>query len=117
MIMPPTEAGILSDFLIAPAPLPSIISLQKFTDLFPRPQRSNPQIKDLYGELKGKRTLDIEHVKRNIAQEVRRGEKLRRQVIKTRWRGAHEEKDPIHGRAKGAQAAVRVSRSNSQDRG
>ncbi len=111
--MPPTEAAILNDFLIAPAPLPSIISLQKFTDLFPRSQRSNPQVKDLYDELKGRRSLDIEHVKRNIAQEVRRGEKQRRQVIKTRRRGAHGEKEPVDRRAKRAQNEVRVSRCKS----
>ena len=104
--MPPTqenteEADLLSSFLLAPAPLPSILSLQNFTDLFPRAQRSNPQILHLYRSLQDTRALEIERVKRNIAHEVKRGEKQRRQVIKTRRRGIlPEENEPARKRTK-----------------
>ena len=104
--MPPTEDELLSNFLLAPAPLASVISLQKFTDLFPRPQRPNPQIKLLYRDLQGRRALDIEHIKRNIAREVKRGEKQKRHVIKARRKGAYEENEPKEGRAKSAKTEV-----------
>ena len=107
--MSQTEAGLLSDFLLAPAPFPSIISLQNFTDLFPRPQRSNPQIKHLYRDLHEKRALDIEHMKRNIAREVKRGEKQKRHIVKARRRSAYEETAPLQGRPKSAQVEVSAS--------
>ncbi len=113
-MMPPTEATILKNFLLTPAPLHSVISLEKFTDLFPRPQRSNPQIKHLYRELQEARALIIEHVKRNISQEVKRGEKQRRQVVKARRRGAYEESEPVEGRANGADVEVEVRTSVSR---
>jgi len=73
--MAPTEASILSDFLLAPASLPTILPLEKFTELFPRAQRSNPQVKLLYRELQHLRATDIEIVRENIAKEVIRGER------------------------------------------
>ncbi|EON64572.1 hypothetical protein W97_03805 [Coniosporium apollinis CBS 100218] len=84
--MAPTEASILSNFLLPPAPLPVIISLRQFTDLFPRSQQSNPQIPVLYRELQHQRAIDIDDVKRNIAAEVKRGEKQQREVIRARRR-------------------------------
>ncbi|KAJ9663613.1 hypothetical protein H2201_005574 [Coniosporium apollinis] len=84
--MAPTEASILSNFLLPPAPLPVIVSLEQFTELFPRSQQSNPQIPVLYRELQHQRAIDIDDVKRNIAAEVRRGEKQQREVIRARRR-------------------------------
>lgn len=82
--MAPTEASILSNFLLPPAPLPTIISLQQFTELFPRSQQSNRQIPILYRELQHQRAIDIDDVKRNIAAEVRRGEGQQREVLRAR---------------------------------
>lgn len=75
--MAPTEASILNNFLLSPAPLPTIISLQKFADLFPKSQRSHPQVKLLYRELQHLRAIDIDLVKDNIFREVRRGDRQR----------------------------------------
>ncbi|KAI9812382.1 MAG: hypothetical protein M1832_000417 [Thelocarpon impressellum] len=89
--MPPTETSILSDFLLTPSALPTTISLQKFTALFPRAQRSNPQIAAFYRELQHQRALVAEQVRRNIAAEAKRGERLRREVVKARRRAQREE--------------------------
>ena len=72
--MAPSEETILSNFLLAPAPLHMIISLQKFAELFPKRLRSHPQIKVLYRELQHLRAQDIDLVKENIAREIRKGE-------------------------------------------
>lgn len=91
--MAPTEASILSNFLLSPAPFTSIISLQQFTDLFPRSYRSNPQVKLLYRELQHLRALDLDEVKSNIAKEVKLGEKLKQDLRRT----SRSKKDPVLG--------------------
>ncbi|OCK88620.1 uncharacterized protein K441DRAFT_668699 [Cenococcum geophilum 1.58] len=82
--MSPSENSILTNFLLPPAPLPAIISLRQFTELFPRAYQSNPHVKVLYQELQHQRVIDIDDVKRGIATEVKRGEKQRRQISRTR---------------------------------
>ncbi|KAF2199602.1 hypothetical protein GQ43DRAFT_375834 [Delitschia confertaspora ATCC 74209] len=84
--MPPSESTILTNFLLTPAPLPAFVSLRQFTDIFPPKHRSNPIIKELYRELHHLRSADIEQVRRNIATEVKHGEKQRRRIAKVRQR-------------------------------
>jgi len=80
--MAPSEESILSKFLLSPASLPTVISLQKFTELFPKRLRSHPQIKVLYRELQQLREQDIDLVNENIDKEVRRGEKQKAELRK-----------------------------------
>ncbi len=82
--MAPTEASILTNFLLLPAPLHTFITLQKFTELFPRPQRSNPQIKLLYRELQYLRGLQTDEIKENIAREVKNGSRQQKEVARSR---------------------------------
>lgn len=95
--MAPTETSILSDFLLAPAPLPAIIPLNKFAELFPKAQRSHPQVKLLYRELQHLRATDIEIVKENIAKEVVRGEKQMLAVFKA-WSAGKKNAEGVEGR-------------------
>jgi len=96
--MAPTEGSILSNFLLLPAPLPTFITLQKFAELFPKSQREHPQIKLLYRELQYLRGLQTDEVKRNIAQEVKRGERQQREVVKARRTTEKHEMEDIDGR-------------------
>lgn len=84
--MAPSESSILSNFLLPPAPLQTIISLRQFTDLFPRAYQSNPAIPKLYRELQHQRAIDTDDVKRNIAAECKRGERQVREVARARRR-------------------------------
>ncbi|EKG11132.1 Kinetochore subunit NKP2 [Macrophomina phaseolina MS6] len=84
--MAPTESSILSNFLLPPAPLQTIITLRQFTDLFPRAHHSNPAIPKLYRELQHQRAIDTDDVKRNIAAECKRGERQVREVARARRR-------------------------------
>lgn len=93
--MAPTESKILANFLLSPAALPNIISLTKFTDLFPKAQRLNPQIGLLYRELQHIRALDTDEVQRNITQEVKRGERQRRDVAKARRKVDREDMEGV----------------------
>ncbi|KAL1998547.1 hypothetical protein VTN02DRAFT_5981 [Thermoascus thermophilus] len=80
--MAPSEEFILSKFLLSPASLPTVISLQKFTELFPKRLRSHPQIRVLYRELQQLREQDMDLVNENIDHEVRRGEKQKAELRK-----------------------------------
>ena len=90
---PPTESTILSTFLLQPASLPTIMTLKSFTDLFPRPQQSSPQIKKLYRDLQHQRARVLDKIASNIDKEVQRGMEQRRQVIRQRRRDQMEEQD------------------------
>lgn len=105
--MAPTESTILTNFLLPPSPLPTILSLQKFTSLFPKAQRSNPQVKYLYRELQHLRALDIDEVKQNIVREVKVGEKQRREVIRARRRADKVEVEGFDEREIEMEAQVR----------
>ncbi|KAL5113441.1 hypothetical protein ACEQ8H_008685 [Pleosporales sp. CAS-2024a] len=77
--MPPQEAQLLSDLLVAPAALRDFMTLRQFTDMFSKAQRANPAVQDLYRELQRLREQDIESVRRAIADEVARSKRLRRE--------------------------------------
>ena len=91
--MAPTEATILSTFLLTPAPLPSIITLKAFTELFPRAQQSSPQIRTLYIDLQHQRAQLTDAVARNIAAEIKRGNAQRRAVVRARRAAEREVHD------------------------
>jgi len=91
--MAPTETTILSTFLLPPAPLPAIISLKAFTELFPRAQQSSPQVRLLYRDLQHQRAQVTDAVAYNIAAEVKRGNAQRRAVVKARRTAEREEQD------------------------
>ena len=86
-----TEESILSNFLLSPAPLSQVVSLHDFAELFPLSQRSNPQVEALFRELQHQRALITDRVQQNIRNEVRRGDKLRRDVAKARKEAQREE--------------------------
>ncbi|KAE8352370.1 Cnl2/NKP2 family protein-domain-containing protein [Aspergillus coremiiformis] len=81
--MPPSETSILSNFLLSPASLPTVISLQQFTELFPKRLRSHPHIRVLYRELQQLREQDMDLVNGNIDQELRQGETQKSELRKS----------------------------------
>jgi centromere-localized protein 2 len=82
--MAPSEESILSNFLLSPAPLPTVLSLQKFTELFPKRLRSHPHIRTLYRELQQVREHDMDRVNENIDQEIRQGERQKAELRRAR---------------------------------
>ncbi|OQE96120.1 hypothetical protein PENNAL_c0001G05869 [Penicillium nalgiovense] len=80
--MPPSEESILSNFLLSPAPLPTVMSLQKFTELFPKRLRAHPHIRTLYRELQQVREQDMDRVNECIDNEIKQGEKQRAELRK-----------------------------------
>jgi centromere-localized protein 2 len=82
--MPSQEAKILGDFLLSPAPLRDFITLREFTDIFPRAHRINPAVQDIYRELQRLREQDIELVRQDVTDEVKRSKQLRREYARER---------------------------------
>lgn len=76
----PSEDSILSNFLLSPSSLPSTMSLQQFTDLFPKRLRSHPQIRALYQELQQLREQDMNVVSENIDHEAKHGEEQKAEL-------------------------------------
>jgi centromere-localized protein 2 len=79
-----TENSLLSSFLLPPAPLAVFLTLQQFTELFPKSRRDDATIPALYRELQKQRAQDIERVKQNIAVEVKLGESQQRHIGRVR---------------------------------
>lgn len=80
--MAPSESSILSNFLLSAASLPTIMSLQQFTELFPKRLRSHPYIRVLYRELQQIREQDMDIVSENIDKEVRKGSSQKAELRK-----------------------------------
>jgi len=82
--MPPTESTILHNYLLTPAQLPAIITLEQFIGLFPRSLQSSPQLRTLYRDLQRQRNAVTDSVSANIETEVKRSKALRKEVLKAK---------------------------------
>ncbi|KAI1822378.1 Cnl2/NKP2 family protein-domain-containing protein [Xylaria intraflava] len=91
--MAPTEATILRNYLLLPSRLPSIISLQEFTSLFPKSQQSSPQVRALYRDLQQQRNAVVDAVSASIDAEVKQAKALRRTIMRTKKEGDLAEPD------------------------
>ncbi|KAL7624164.1 hypothetical protein AAE478_005721 [Parahypoxylon ruwenzoriense] len=91
--MATNEATILRSYLLLPARLPTIISLQEFTSLFPKSLQASPQIRALYRDLQQQRNAVVDAVSQNIDGQVRQSKALRREAIKARREAELEEQD------------------------
>lgn len=80
--MAPSEESILSNFLLTPAPLPTVLSLQKFTEFFPKRLRNHPHIRTLYRELQQVREQDMDRVNEGIDREIQHGETQKAELRK-----------------------------------
>ena len=91
--MAPTEQTILSNYLLLPAPLPAIISLQEFVALFPRALQSSPHIRTLYRDLQSQRNAVVDAVAEQIEEEAKHGRAMRRAVIRSKREAEAQEQD------------------------
>ena len=91
--MAPTEQNILTNYLLVPAQLPAIISLQEFVALFPKQLQSSPRIRSLYRDLQSQRNALIDAVAEQIEAEAKQGKAMRRAVIRSRREAEAQEQD------------------------
>jgi centromere-localized protein 2 len=91
--MAPTEQTILNNYLLVPAQLPAIVSLQEFIAFFPRQLQSSPRIRSLYRDLQSQRNVVVDAVAEQIEQEVKQGKAMRRAVIRSKREAEAQEQD------------------------
>ena len=91
--MAPNEAAILNNYLLLPAQLPNIVTLQEFTSYFPKSQQSSPRVRALYRDMQQQRGAVVEAVSEGIAAQVHQGKALRRQVVRERREAEQDEQD------------------------
>jgi centromere-localized protein 2 len=96
MKMAPTESTLLSNYLLVPSQLASIISLEEFKELFPRSQQNSALVRTLYRDLQRQRAVLVEEVEANIEDETKHAKALRRAVVRARRAaGLQEQEDEV----------------------
>jgi centromere-localized protein 2 len=91
--MAPTEAEILENFLLPPAPFQNIITFKEFAALFPRSARDHPELTTLYGEMEEQRSQDIIAVKEGIKSEVKKGKEQKRKIARARRQAEKKQRE------------------------
>lgn len=91
--MAPTEAEVLAAYLIRPASLDAIITYDAFAERFPASQRNNNQIRLLWQDLVAQRERLLDEVRANIENEAKRGQAMRREVLRAKKEAENEEPD------------------------
>ncbi|KAI9707897.1 MAG: hypothetical protein M1820_004503 [Bogoriella megaspora] len=82
--MAPSETSILSNFLLTAASFSSAMTFEEFADLFPDDQQNSREVEQLYRELQHQRAIDTDDVKHNIEAEVKRAQKMEREIARAR---------------------------------
>lgn len=90
---PPTESDILTNYLLQPAPLPSITTFNQFALLFPRAQHNSPQLRSLYRDLQAQRNVVVDAVAASIQDEVKRGAAMRKEVLRQKREAERDDMD------------------------
>lgn len=92
--MAPNESEILTNYLVQPSSLTSIITFEQFKALFPRPLQSSPQVRSFFRDLQAQRNVVLDTIAENIELEAKRGIVMRREVLKAQ---RDAEKDEVDG--------------------
>jgi centromere-localized protein 2 len=71
-----------------------VLSLQKFTELFPKRLRNHPHIRTLYRELQQVREHDMDRVNGNIDREIKQGERQKAELRKATLAAGVEAANP-----------------------
>lgn len=91
--MAPSEAKILENYLLLPAQLPTILSLDEFIAFFPRQLQGSPQIRSLYRDLQSQRNAIVDSVAERIDTQAKRGKAIRRELIATKRQAESRDQD------------------------
>lgn len=90
---PPTESDILTNYLLQPAPLPSITTFDQFALLFPRALHNSSQLRSLYRDLQAQRNVVVDAVAASIQDEVKRGAVMRKEVLRQKREAERDDMD------------------------
>ncbi|KAI6784301.1 uncharacterized protein J7T54_004847 [Emericellopsis cladophorae] len=88
-----TETDVLTNYLLNPAPLPLVVTFERFAEHFPPAQRDAPAVRALWQDLVAQRERVLAAVRENIEEEVVRGRAMRREVLRKRREEGTDEVD------------------------
>ncbi|KAF4126359.1 centromere-localized protein 2 [Geosmithia morbida] len=121
--MAPTEAQVLTSYLIRPASLDAILTYDAFAERFPPPQRDSPAVRALWKDLVSQRERLLDEVRAAIEAEVVRGQAMKREIIRARREAERDDEpdgekhnlDSIVVELEGAADAVEAEMARLQD--
>lgn len=91
--MGPTEAEVLTNYLIRPASLDAVLTFESFAERFPASQRDGAPVRLLWKDLVAQRERVLDDVRASIDSEVKRGQAMRREMLRARREAEQEEPD------------------------
>lgn len=91
--MAPTEADVLTNYLLRPAALDAILTYESFVERFPASQRDSTQVRLLWQDLVSQREKVLDEVRANIEMEVKRGQAMRKEVLRAKREAGREDVD------------------------
>lgn len=91
--MAPTESEILTNFLLRPTSLDTIVTYEWFTSNLPTAVRDNLLVRALWQDLIAKREKVLDEVRANIEGELKRGAVMRREVLRAKREAEKEDID------------------------
>jgi centromere-localized protein 2 len=95
--MAPAESEVLTNYLLRPSNLTSILTYEQFQALFPGSLHDSPQLRSLFRDLRSQRDAVLAEVSQNIAEEARRGNAMRKEVVNARRGAAAAAAEDIDG--------------------
>lgn len=82
--MAPLESEVLANYLLRPSALTSILTFEQFQSFFPDQLHDSSQLRSLFRDLRAQRDVVLAGIEGNIEEEARRGNVMRKEVLKAR---------------------------------
>lgn len=108
--MATTETDVLANYLLRPSALTSILTFEQFQTFFPAQLHEKPELRALFRDLRAQRDLVLTTVEANIEEEARRGNVMRKEVLRARRGAEAEVEEDIDGEVE-LERAVRHRRA------
>ncbi|KAL2214113.1 hypothetical protein CC79DRAFT_111722 [Sarocladium strictum] len=91
------ETDVLANYLLRPSALTSILTFEQFQTFFPAQLHEKAELRALFRDLRAQRDLVLTTVEANIEEEARRGNVMRKEVLRARRGAEAEAEEDIDG--------------------
>jgi hypothetical protein len=95
--MATSETDVLANYLLRPSSLTSILTFEQFQSFFPTQLHDKPELRGLFRDLRAQRDVVLATVEANIEEESRRGNVMRKEVLKARQGAAAAAEEDVDG--------------------
>ncbi|KAK0389819.1 hypothetical protein NLU13_3392 [Sarocladium strictum] len=95
--MSASETDVLTNYLLRPSSLTSILTFEQFQSFFPPRLHGKPELRSLFRDLRAQRDLVLAAVEASIDEEAKRGVAMRKEVLKARQGAVAKEEEDVDG--------------------